>query len=471
MRPPLKLTTKQLILAEDVSQYGHLVSPAAMGKRLHGKRFVRYPHVDYLSARLRKSLLKGNARIVISMPPRHGKSWLTSLFTPVWYLSLFPRHNIILASYESEFAASWGRRVRNEIEANKWLGIELSSDSSAADRWELKGTAGGMMTAGIGGAITGRGGHLLIVDDPVKNLEQAMSESYRRKAIEWYQSTFRTRGEPGASIIVIQTRWHEGDLAGYLLSEDSQEKFENISLPAIAEAEGDALGRKIGDPLCAERYPLHALDLIRKGVGSTVWNALYQQRPSSMEGNFFKRQWWRYYRQLPQRFDLMLQSWDLSFKESKEGSFVVGQVWGRVGADKYLIDQVRARADFPTTIRMIRSLSAKWPRAHTKLVEDKANGPAVIDTLKRELSGMIPILPDGSKEARAASVSPDVEAGNVFIPDPSIAPWIHDYVEELANFPKATDNDQVDATTMALKRMQSGTIPFSPISVQSSYGQ
>lgn len=453
-----------------VTEYGHLGSPAAMGKRLHGAKFTRFQHIEYLSTKLRNSLLKGNARIVISMPPRHGKSWLTSLFTPIWYLNLFPHHRVILTSYEAGFASQWGRKVRNEIEANKWLDISIAQDSSAADNWEIKGTNGGMITAGIGGPITGKGGNLLIVDDPVKNLEEAMSASYRRRAKEWYQSTFYTRREPNASIIVIQTRWHEDDLAGWLLSGGTQDKFIEIVLPAIAEP-NDPMGRELGQALCPERYSVTDLEQIKGGVGSTIWNALYQQRPSAMEGNFFKRTWWQFYTQTPSRFDLVLQSWDLSFKETKEGSFVVGQVWGRAGVNKYLLDQVRARADFPTTIRMIKALSAKWPKAHTKLIEDRANGPAVIDSLKRELGGLTAIEPDGSKEARAAAVSAEVESGNVYVPDPSIAPWINDYLEEHAAFPRAANDDQVDATTQALKRLQRGTIPFMPMGIQSSYGQ
>lgn len=188
-----------------------------------------------------------------------------------------------------------------------------------------------------------------------------------------------------------------------------------------------------------------------------------------MEGDFFKRAWWKYYAQAPGRFDTMIQSWDCTFKETKEGSFVVGQVWGRIGASKYLLDQVRARADFPTTIKMIRNLSAKWPQAHNKLIEAKANGPAIIDTLKQSLAGIIAIEPDGSKEARAAAVSGQVEAGNVFLPQG--AQWVQDFVEECAAFPKAAHDDQVDSMTMALKRLMGGTIPFMPISVQSGYGQ
>lgn len=168
----------------------------------------------------------------------------------------------------------------------------------------------------------------------------------------------------------------------------------------------------------------------------------------------FKRSWWQFYRQPPNQFDEIIQSWDMSFKETKEGSYVVGQIWGRKGADKYLLDQVRDRMDFPATIQAVRSLSAKWPQAHAKLVEDKANGPAVIATLRREISGLIPVEPQGSKEARAAAVSSDIEAGNVYLPDPSIASWIHDFIEELSVFPNGANDDQCDGATQGLLRLR-----------------
>jgi predicted phage terminase large subunit-like protein len=192
---------------------------------------------------------------------------------------------------------------------------------------------------------------------------------------------------------------------------------------------------------------------------------LYQQSPQPAQGQIFKRDWWNFYRQAPFPFDEIIQSWDMAFKGTDASDFVVGQVWGRKKADKYLLDQVRARMDFPTTIQAVKTLSAKWPQAHAKLAEDKANGPAVIDTLKREISGLIAIEPQGSKEARANAVSPQIESGNVYLPDPSIAPWIHDLIEECAAFPKGTNDDQVDAMTQALLRLGEGTVDPSSVSL------
>ena len=441
--------------------------PCLMAQHLTQGRYQRFPHISFLSREISRSVAAGNARIIISMPPRHGKSWLTSLWTPVWFLSLSPDSNVILSSYEADFAAQWGRQVRNLIvEYGDRLDLHLTDDSKAANRWNTP-QGGGMLTAGIGGPITGRGGNLIIVDDPVKNWEQAISETYRQKTIEWFDSTLYTRAEPGGSIVILMTRWHERDLAGYLIHEHPGD-WKEIRLPAIAE-ENDPLGRKIGESLCPERFDVAALEKIRITLGSQMWNALYQQRPSAQEGNVFKRDWWKSYRALPARFDTIIQSWDMSFKDKSTSDFVVGQVWGKVGSNRYLIDQVRARMDFPTTVRALKTFSAKHPLSYTKLIEDKANGPAVIAMLKNEVSGLIAVEPYGSKEARAAAVTPEVEAGNVYLPDPSIAPWIHDFIEEYASFPNGAYDDQVDAGTQALNRLKSAGIAFVPTSGHGSY--
>lgn len=393
---------------------------------------------------------------MVFLPPRHGKSEFISRYSTAWILGKFPDTRIILASYEADFAASWGRKSRDLLEGYgpSLFGVEVSSKSSAANRWDIEGHEGGMVTAGVNGPITGKGADIGIIDDPVKNDQEAMSATYQKRTYEWYKSTFRTRLHKGGAIILIMTRWHENDLAGKLLAaqEEDGEKWDVVSLPAIAE-EGDALGREPGEPLCPELFNTDALTSIKNAVGSFWWAALYQQRPSPAEGGILKRNWWKYYRQAPEKFDEIIQSWDMSFKDLSTSDYVVGQIWGRKGADKYLLDQVRARLDFPATVQAVRNLSAKWPQARAKLVEDKANGTAVIATLKNEISGLIAVNPEGGKIVRAQAVSPDIEAGNVYLPDPTIAPWIHDFVEECAAFPNGAHDDQVDAMSQALHRL------------------
>ena len=202
-----------------------------------------------------------------------------------------------------------------------------------------------------------------------------------------------------------------------------------------------------------------------------MWAGLYQQRPTALEGGIVKREWVNTYLKVPDSFNEMLQSWDLSFKETKNGSFVVGQVWGRSQADYYLVDQIRARMDFPTTKNAIRALSKKHPDARRKIVEDKANGPAILSDLKRELPGLVSFSSKDSKEARLSAVSPYFESGNVFIPDKSVKDWSGDFLEELINFPNALNDDQVDACSQALLSFnkQDTSMPFVTDGIASNY--
>jgi predicted phage terminase large subunit-like protein len=361
-------------------------------------------------------------------------------------------------------------RTRNDFAqyAPEVWGLGVNPDVSAMYRWDVLDKnappgqpPGGMIAAGIGGPITGQGAHLAIIDDPVKDAEAANSKVQRDAIWDWYRFVLRTRLFPGAAVVLVLTRWHEDDLAGRLLeaakNDPQADQWVVLRLPAIAEDE-DPLGREPDKALWPEQYNEEALAAIKASVGSYVWAALYQQRPSPQEGEILKRSWWKFYRQAPAKFDEVIQSWDCAFKDASTSNFVVGQVWGRVAADKYLLDQVRGRMDLPTTMTAIRTLTAKWPQARAKLVEDKANGPAVIQMLKKEIPGLIAVNPEGGKVVRAAAVSPDIEAGNVYLPDPSIAPWVHDFIEECAAFPNGANDDQVDAMSQALFRLTGGLI-------------
>ena len=425
--------------------------PHTFAHRISQKQFKLYPHIGIISKKIAHAIASGNGRLIIELPPRHGKSELISKWLPVWYLNHFPKNNIILCSYESGFAAHWGRQVRNIIE-NSNLKIKLSQDSTAAHRFHTA-QGGSMMTAGVGGPITGRGGHLLLIDDPIKNWEEASSKVIRDKQIDWFKSTFYSRKEPNATIIVLMQRWHQGDLAGWLQKEHT-DQWEVIRMPAIAE-ENDVMGRVFGDALCPERYDAEALEKIKKSVGSYFWSALYQQRPSPLEGSIVKKSWLRFYDQCPELTSLT-QFWDLPFKGTKTSDFAVGTLWGLNGPNYYLKDLVRGRWNFPQTIHQITSFS-HLHKNYTVVIEDKANGPAVIDTLRQNLSCIIPYDPTGSKEARLMAVSPLFEGGNVYLP--KSAWWLDDYIEELCGFPNMPNDDQVDSTTMALLRLRGASAP------------
>lgn len=433
-------------------------SPAALAMRLSNGRWEMAPHLDVMSKAL-ADLEKGKRqRLLVSMPPRHGKSQLISHWFPLWLLARNPSRRIILASYEADFAAHWGRKVRNlVVEHGEELGLQLEGSSMAAYRWDLT-AGGGMLSVGAGGQITGRGADALIIDDPIKNDEDASSETMREKLWDWFWSTAFTRLEPGGFVVMVATRWHQDDLLGRLerfgLSGESL-PWDVIRLPALAE-EGDALGREEGAPLWPERYNKEALAQIRRGMSPYHFSALYQQRPTPEEGGAIKRRWWKYYQVPPTEFDQVIMSWDLAFKDLKKSDYTAGQVWGRKGAEFYLLHQVRDRMNAPEVLIAARNMAKQYPKAVAKLIEDRANGPAVIAMLHKELTGIIPIKVKASKDARLQAVVPLIEAGNVYLPHPEVAPWVTDFVEECAAFPHGTNDDQLDAAVHALTYMMPG---------------
>lgn len=377
---------------------------------------------------------------------------------PSYFIGKDPTRRVILTSYGDSLARRFGRANRNKLEdyGEDIFNIRLSEDNQSVTNWSVEGSQGGMISTGIGGAITGEGADLLIIDDPVKNRKEANSKTYRENIWQEWQNTLYTRLQPDGAVIIVLTRWHEDDLVGRLLNPEygTVEDWEIVKLPAIAEG-NDILGRTEGEPLWAEQgFDEKWAEETKTAVGSKTWASLYQQNPTPAEGNIVNREWWKYYTELPEGMEETIQSWDCTFKETTAGSYVVGQVWGRKGANYYLIDQIRARLDFTKTLRAIRSLTNKHPETTAILIEDTANGPAIINTLRQEISGIIAVRPGGSKEERANAVSPQIEAGNVYIPAPSIAPWIRDYIEEWASFPHGNNDDQVDATSQGLIRLK-----------------
>ncbi len=432
---------------------GDLAQKMTKGQR---KEWFPAKHLTYLSEVLVKAVNEGNGRILVSMPPRHGKSELISYWFVLWCLARDPTTEVILTSYEADFAAKWGRRVRNAIlDFGADLGLLLDGSSAAADRWQLT-AGGGMVTAGAGGPITGRGANLLIIDDPIKNSEEARSPKLRENLWEWFQTTAFSRLEPNATVVLIGTRWHEDDLIGRLEKDSYDEDgvpWTVIKFPALAEA-NDPLGREIDEPLWPERIPKSKLIEIKKINSPYNFSAIYQQHPTPEGSGSVNRKWWKTYMVPPMEFDQVIQSWDLAFKDLADGSYTVGQVWGRRGAEFYLLDQVREHLDAPKTIEAFRRMWSKWPQSLAKLVEDKANGPAVMALLHHEIPGLIPVKPKGNKHMRLSAVVPLIEAGNVYIPHPVNARWVAEFIEEHAGFPNSTNDDQVDATSQALTYLQ-----------------
>lgn len=404
-------------------------------------------HLKFLVKQIEVFLESDKLGLVLSTPPRHGKSSLCSFLLPVWYLCRNPKGNVMVVSYEATVAEYWGRKARDLFQnIGGIFGYKLDPSSSAVNFWRIQGYEGSYTAVGAGGGITGKGANLLIVDDPVKNAEESFSETKRNKIWDWFVSTALPRLEPNGKLIVIMTRWHHDDLAGRILKEIPN--VLQINLPAIAE-ENDPLGRQVGQPLWEERFPLKKLEEIKKAIGSYWFSALYQGAPAPREGAIFRKEWIRYYTQIPENFDEIIISWDMAFKKTVSGSYVCGQVWGRKGAYYYLLDLVRGHWSFTETLQYVVMLAEKYPTYSKIIIEEKANGPAIIDIFKKEIPKIFPYNPKESKEARANAVAPLWEAGNVLLPATK-EKWVEDFIYEILAFPLGMYDDQVDAMTQAL---------------------
>lgn len=462
--------------------------------------FRERPHLRYLSDRIADAVRRvedgESVHLRISMPPRMGKSTLGSTYTPAWMLRKHPEWKLGLISHDPALAVSWGRQVRRLIERNKpLLGVQLASDNNAAAEWQTD-KDGGVLSRSVGQSVTGRGFKVLIIDDAVKDFADAHSETKRNALWDWWVANAYTRLEPPYLVIAIGTRWHEDDLLGRLQSAEydgDPDDWEVIEFPAIAEAD-DVLGRAPGEPLLSPLFEETVQDALKRWskvksvVGTYAWSALYQQRPSPAKGAIFDTDWWRYWTLAPQlaakdedgnpdpkgrivlvteeqlRKARWLDSWDMAFKATSSSDYVVGQRWAQLGANRFLMHSIRRRMTFTQTLTTVKLWcqphGTPWAElCHERVVEDKANGTAIIDTLKEEVPGMIAINPSDSKEARARAVTPEVEAGNVLLPLPSEPghEWVTDLVAEARDFPNGTHDDQVDALSQALSRMRTPT--------------
>ena len=390
------------------------------------------------------------SRLMIFMPPRHGKSLLGTQIFPAWFLGRNPDRSIITACYGQELVDDFGRKVRNlvinPVHRAIFPGFRLAEDSAGMRRFDT--TAGGSYYAvGRGGAITGRGAHLLLIDDPLKDAEEARSELTRRALHEWFKSVAYTRRQPGGAVVLISTRWHQDDLAGHLLRQDPN-GWPVLSLPAIAEV--DESFRRAGEALWPEKYPLEELEKTRTLIGGSIFASLYQQRPAAAEGEVFKREWWRYFREPLPSFRRVIHSWDTAFKSGAENDFSVCTIWGVAESGRYyLLGLWRGKVEFPELKRCMISLAELWNPIQI-LVEDKASGQSLIQELRYESAlPIIPIKVDKDKRARAEAVTPLIEAGLVSLPES--APWLNDYVDELAAFPNGAHDDFVDCHNASAK--------------------
>lgn len=411
------------------------------------------PHLRLLAEKL-EGVARGDIkRLMVFMPPRHGKSNLSSEIFPAWYLGQHPSRQVLFTTYGQDLADGFGRKVRNFVadarHTRSFPGSVLAEDSQSAKRFNT--TAGGVYYAvGAGGAVTGRGADLLLIDDPLKNREEADSRLIRDKLWDWFASTAYTRLMPGGAVVLIQTRWHEDDLAGRLLR--GGEPWEVINLPAIAE-HGDMMGRQVGQALWPDQYDAQALEAIRATIGEREFNALYQQRPSPLEGALFKRDWIQY-GQAPKGCRIAMGV-DLAISSRDTADYTAIVVVARDEFGKiYVLDAIRERVDFPGALRLIRNVADKWsPRAI--LIEQVAFQAVVVQELLRQTTLPIKgVVPDKDKVTRAQPLALRYEQHLVWH-SRDLPAWFED---ELLAFPNAQHDDSVDALVYAYQGVMRMTV-------------
>ena len=450
------------VLQTDYCSYCEYVNDGWLPSRFH--QYLCNTVQDFIE---RPTEGKAFEVLVISTPPQHGKSMTVTETLPSWYLGRYPKNRVIEISYSDDFAERFGRRNRQKIKdyGGKVFAIELADAPNTAKNFELSNHLGGMMSAGALSGITGHKCNLMIIDDPIKTQVEASSETTRNKLWEEWLSSWTSRMAPNGKIIIIMTRWHEDDLAGRVI--ENVHNVEIVNLPLEAE-ENDPLGRKVGEPLCPEIGKDEKwLADFKKGMisteGSRVWNALYQGHPVAMEGNLIRRSWWQFYDNPPEDLQEWMMSVDATFKDGDNNDFVAIQVWAKRRADMYLIDAVKKHLDMPSTMREIVRLRSMYPQCKITLIEDKANGSAIIQILRTQIGGIIPVNPEGGKVARVNAIAGAIESGNVYLP--ANKPFTIGFVDEFAAFPNGKHDDQVDCCSQALNRFIyfSAEVPKAPI--------
>jgi predicted phage terminase large subunit-like protein len=450
-------------LTPDVAVDTWRLYPHTFARRLSRGRWRAQAYHRLISLTIAAAVLAGvGCIIVVEAPPRHGKSELVSHWLPAWYLSLWPDKNVLLGAYEADFAAEWGRKVRNTLEEHASVtGVPVAGDSSAADHWETV-FGGGMRTAGVKGGATGKPGNLIVIDDPVKNDEEADSDVIREKHWNWFQTVVWTRREPGTIIVIMHTRWRTDDLAGRVLAHTEMAGItKHLHFPAIAEA-GDQLGRKPGEALWPSKFPLDGPDglLMTKSVmEARHWNALFQQKPTNEDGNEFIAEWWKYFDELPvplEQMDYVACYWDTSFNDEESSDFVAGGAWAVYGGARYLLEVVHDRMHFIDALAAAKAMHKRW-NAKATFFEKSANGHACITSMRiamNDSDGKVVqgIVPKESKFSRARSVMTIVAGGNVHLR--RHAAWVPAFLKELSAFPRGDHDDQVDMVSMALHNLR-----------------
>lgn len=444
-------------------------------------------HHEVISKYLDKFVRKEIKRLIILAPPRHGKSELASRRLPAFIHGVDPNAEVVGVTYNDELASDMQIDAQRIIDSKEYRELfpktqitpegARSKYARNANEYEILPSIegeeimrheGSLRSVGVGGSLTGRGADFILIDDIIKNRADADSKVFRDMVYKFYTSTVRTRLEQNGAILIMITRWSHDDLAGRLLDLakvlPEADQWTVVSLPA-EKTDDDQIydPREPGEFLWPSKYSKAEYASTKASLGSRDWSALYQQSPTVDGGNIIKREWLKLYKVLPLKFDQVIQSWDLAFKDKSSSDFSVCTIWGRIGADVYLIHEERGRWDFPTMQKKLLEITKKFPLTYRKLVEDKANGSALMQSLNKVVTGMVPVNPTQDKVARVNAVAPMFESGNIYVPDPLVCSWIDATLNEWCEFPNGAHDDRVDTMSQALSDLRRANVVSMPI--------
>ena len=442
--------------------------------------FVPGWHIELVAEYLELVTQGDIKRLIINEPPKHTKSLLCTVFWPVWWWVRSPALRLFFTSYSSTLSTEHSVKRRQLIES-QWFQdcwgdrFKLSGDQNVKTHFE-NDHRGAMFAASLSSGVTGMGGACLIIDDP-HDADNQDNANAIKEDVERYRRTTPSRlnNPREGAIVMIGHRVNVSDLTAWMLAAETKQAWTHVVLRAEAEKDetwkfpmsGRVLARKEGEPLQPMRIGVEELRNAKVDQGERRYAGLYQQRPSPLGGNILKRESLRYYYPkgsapdiaeedraktivLPSNFDEILQSWDFSFKDKKDSDFVGGHIWARERADKFLLARVHRRMGFSESVRAVKYLTETWPQAHRKLFEDAANGPAVEDTLRHELPGIILVPPLGSKTERFEAATYDCDSGNVYVPHPSICPWISEVIQQWVDYPGVPHDEDCDCFSQAM---------------------
>jgi len=397
-------------------------------------------------------------RLIVNMPPRHTKSEFASYLFPAWMVGKNPKLKVIQTTHTGELAVRFGRKMKNLVDTSEFAQVfedcKIAADSKAAGRWETN-KGGEYYAAGIGGAITGRGADLLIIDDPHSE-QDALSETAMDSAYEWYTSGPRQRLQPGGAIVIVMTRWSTKDLTGKLLNaqtEPKADKWEVIEFPAIMPS---------NTPVWPNYWKLEELEGVKASLSEGKWQAQWQQNPTSEEGSIIKREWWQEWKEkeIPDLVHI-IQSYDTAFSKKETADFSAITTWGvfyppNKGPHLILVDVRKGRWDFPE-LKKIALEEYKYWEPETVIIEAKATGTPLTHELRQIGVPVVNFTPSkgNDKHVRVNSVAPLFEAGKIYYP--ADKRWAEEVIEECAAFPYGEYDDLVDSTTQALMRFRQGS--------------